>query len=156
GVVIGALTADGELDVPAIETLRDGALTAGSTVMRGGTLTVHRAVDALPGRDQRAQAVRTLRGLGAHRVLTSCGGARARDGDVARAARVASAEGLRYICAGGGVRPAGVRDLVERGAVSDIHLSARRRPGAPVEAAAPETCTDPAIVAAAVDAAGEL
>ena len=156
GVVIGALTADGELDVPAIETLRDGALTAGSTVMRGVTLTVHRAVDALPGRDQRAQAVRTLLGLGAHRVLTSGGAARALEGADDLAAMVAAAEGLLDICAGGGVRPADVRDIVERGAVSDIHLSARRRPGAPVEDGAPETCTDPAIVAAAVDAAGEL
>ena len=45
---------------------------------------------------------------------------------------------------------------VRRSGVGSVHLSARRRPGAPVEPDAPETLTDPAIVAAAVDAAGDL
>ena len=69
---------------------------------------------------------------------------------------VDAAEDLVEICAGGGVRPADVADLVRRSGVGSVHLSARRRPGAPVEPDAPETLTDPAIVAAAVDAAGEL
>lgn len=156
GVVIGALTEAGELDVPAIETIRDGALGAGSSVMRGVTLTVHRALDAMAGREEREQAVRTLLGLGAHRVLSSGGAARALDGAADLAAMVDAAEGLLDVCAGGGVRPADVLDLARRSGVADVHLSARRRPEAPVEADAPETRTDPAIVAAAVDAAGEL
>ena len=156
GVVIGALTASGELDVPAIESIRDGALTAGSRALRGITLTAHRAVDALPGRPEREHAVRTLLGLGVHRVLSSGGAGRALDGAEDLAAMVDAAEGLLDICAGGGVRPADLVDLARRSGVPDVHLSARRRAGAPGEAGAPETRTDPAIVAAAVDAAGEL
>ncbi|APX34331.1 copper resistance protein [Brachybacterium sp. P6-10-X1] len=156
GVVLGALTPDGELDVPAIETVRDTALVAAQSAARGLTLTFHRAVDALPGREQRAQAVRDLLGLGFHRVLSSGGAARALDGADDLAAMVAAAEELLDVCAGGGVRPADLADLAARTGVADVHLSARRRPGAPVEPGAPDTETDPAVVAAAVDAAGEL
>ncbi|WP_114855542.1 copper homeostasis protein CutC [Brachybacterium sp. YJGR34] len=156
GVVLGALTPAGELDLPAIETIRDGALGAASAAMRGVTLTVHRAVDALPGRAERAEAVRTLLGLGVHRVLSSGGAARALDGADDLGAMVDAAEGLLDICAGGGVRPADLPDLVRRSGVRDVHLSARRRPGGPLETGAPDTGTDPAIVAAAVEAAGDL
>ena len=155
GVVIGALTQEGELDLPALETLRDGALTAGSDALRGVHLTVHRALDALPGRAQRAHAVQTLLGLGIHRVLTSG----ARTG--ARRRRGPGRDGRRLGGPAGRLRrrrsaPADIADLARRAGLADVHLSARRRPGAPVERGAPETCTDPAIVAAAVDAAGEL
>ncbi|ASK66494.1 copper resistance protein [Brachybacterium avium] len=156
GVVIGALTEDGELDLPAIEAIRDGALSAGSSAMRGVTLTVHRAVDALADRSRREDAARTLLGLGIHRMLTSGGASRALDGAEDLGAMVDAAQGLLDICAGGGVRPADIGDLVRRTGVADVHLSARRRPGAPVEDGAPKTCTDPAIVAAAVDAAEGL
>ncbi|AXK44465.1 copper homeostasis protein CutC [Brachybacterium saurashtrense] len=156
GVVIGALDEDGLLDVPALETIRDGALTAGSAVMRGVTLTLHRAVDALPDRARRAEAVQTALRLGMHRVLSSGGAARSLDGAEDLAAMVEAAEDLLEICAGGGVRPVDVGELARRGGVGAVHLSARRRPGAPVEDGAPATRTDPAIVAATVDAAGEL
>src|SRR5699024_7556797 len=156
GVVIGALTEAGQLDVPAIEAVRDGALRAGSAAMRGVTLTAHRAVDALPDRAHRQAPVQTLLGLGIHRVLTSGGAARAPAGADDLPAMVDAAEDLLEICAGGGVRPADIGDLVRRTGVSAVHLSARRRSGAPVEDGAPDTWTDPAIAAAAVDAAGGL
>ncbi|GAA1490253.1 copper homeostasis protein CutC [Brachybacterium sacelli] len=155
GVVLGALTADGDLDVPAIETVRDAALRAAQSALRGVHLTFHRAVDALDGREQRAQAVRDLLVLGFHRVLSSGGAARALEGAEDLGAMVEAAEGLLDVCAGGGVRPADVADLAARAGVTDVHLSARRRPGAPVETGAPDTETDPAVVTAAVDAAGE-
>src|SRR5699024_12834715 len=44
GVVIGALTESGQLDVPALETLRDAALRSAQQAVRGLTLTCHRAV----------------------------------------------------------------------------------------------------------------
>lgn len=156
GVVLGVLTADGELDVPALETVRDSALLAAQRAGRGLTLTLHRAVDAMPSRASRVAAVQAAIGLGIHRVLSSGGQSRALDGAEDLAAMVDAAEDLVEICAGGGVRPADVVDLVRRTGVGSVHLSARRRPGAPVEPDAPETLTDPAIVAAAVDAAGEL
>ncbi|WP_193104826.1 copper homeostasis protein CutC [Brachybacterium sp. FME24] len=156
GVVIGALTPAGSLDIPAIETIRDSALRSAQTALRGITLTCHRAVDALAGREERAEAMRTLLGLGFHRVLSSGGAARALDGTDDLGAMVDAAEGFLDVCAGGGVRPADLADLAHRSGVTDVHLSARRRPGAPVEPGAPDTETDPAIVAAAVDAAGVL
>ena len=125
GVVLGVLTEAGELDLPALEAVRDSALLAAQRAGRGLTLILHRAVDAMPSRE-------------------------------ARVAAAQAATDLVEICAGGGVRPADVVDLVRRSGVGSVHLSARRRPGAPVEPDAPETLTDPAIVAAAVDAAGEL
>ena len=102
------------------------------------------------------EAVTTLLGLGFHRVLTSGGAARARDGAAELAAMVRAGEGLLDVCAGGGVRPVDIPDLARATGLSDVHLSARRRPGAPVEPDAPSTDTDPAIAAAAVDAAGAL
>ena len=156
GVVIGALTETGQLDVPALEVLRDSALRSAQQAMRGLTLTCHRAVDAMPEPAQRPDAVAALLGLGFHRVLTSGGAARALDGAAELAAMVEAGEGLLDICAGGGVRPVDIPDLVRATGLSDVHLSARRRPGAPVEPDAPSTDTDPAIAAAAVDAAGAL
>ena len=156
GVVLGALTPQGEIDVPALETIRDGALRAAQSSARGLTLTFHRALDAMLGREQRVEAVRSLIGLGFHRVLSSGGAARALEGAGDLAAMVDTSEDLLDICAGGGVRPADIPELVRSTGVTDVHLSARRRPGAPVERDAPDTPTDPAIVQAAVAAAGAL
>lgn len=156
GVVLGALNGAGQLDVPALETMRDAALRSAQEAMRGITVTCHRAVDAMPDRTHRVEAVRTLLEMGFHRVLTSGGASRALDGAADLAAMVEAGDGLLDICAGGGVRPIDIPDLIRVAGVSDVHLSARRRPGAPVEPDAPSTDTDPAIAAAAVDAAGAL
>lgn len=156
GVVFGALTPEGRLDLPAIEQVRDAALEAAQASMRSVTLTAHRALDAMPDADHRVEAVQQLLGAGFHRVLSSGGAARALDGAADLARMVEASEGLLDVCAGGGIRPADIADLVRRGHVADVHLSARRRPGAPVEPDAPDTPTDPAIAAAAVDAAGAL
>lgn len=156
GVVIGALTAEGDLDVSALEQVRDAALTAGSHELRSVTLTAHRAVDAMPSTERRVEAARALLGLGFHRVLSSGGAARALDGAADLAAMADATEGLLDVCAGGGVRPVDIADLVRRTGVADVHLSARRTPGQAREADAPTTDTDPAIAAAAVDAAGAL
>lgn len=156
GIVFGALTPEGRLDLPAIEQVRDAALEAARSAMRSVTLTAHRALDAMPDADHRVEAVEQLLGAGFHRVLSSGGAARALDGAADLARMVEASEGLLDVCAGGGVRPADIADLVHRSHVADVHLSARRRPGAPVEPDAPDTPTDPAIAAAAVDAAGAL
>lgn len=156
GVVFGALTPDGSLDMPAIEQVRDAALEAAQSAMRSVTLTAHRAVDAMPDVDHRAEAVSTLLGAGFHRVLSSGGAARALEGAADLARMVEASEGLLDVCAGGGVRPADIADLVHRCSLADVHLSARRSAGSPREADAPDTPTDPAIAAAAVDAAGAL
>ncbi|MCT1384036.1 copper resistance protein [Brachybacterium sp. p3-SID1565] len=156
GVVFAALTPEGRLDLPAIEQVRDAALEAAQSAMRSVTLTAHRALDAMPSVEHRTEAVTTLLGAGFHRVLSSGGAARALDGAADLARMVEASEALLDVCAGGGVRPADIEDLVRRSAVTDVHLSARRRPGSLVEPDAPDTTTDPAIAAAAVDAAGAL
>lgn len=105
GVVLGALTPDGALDIPAIETVRDAALRAGQSAVRGVMLTCHRAVDALPGTEARVDAVRTLLGLGFHRVLSSGGAVRALDGAEDLGAMVDAGEGILDVCAGGESAP---------------------------------------------------
>lgn len=156
GVVIGALTPAGELDIAAVETIRDAALGAGAQALRGVSLTAHRAVDVLADAAAREEAVRTLLRLGFHRVLTSGGAARAVDAIENLSQMVEAAEGIVDICAGGGVRPAHVPDLFRLANVDGVHLSARRStPPAPGDPQ-PETLTDAAVVQAAVDAAGAL
>ena len=68
GVVVGALTAAGELDLEAIARFIDAAGDA--------DVTVHRAVDASPARS----SVAALAALGVRRVLTSGGAADCRAG----------------------------------------------------------------------------
>lgn len=153
GVVIGALARGPrgwELDVPALERIRDAALTAGARALRGVTVTCHRCVDALEGTDERVRATETLLRLGFARVLTSGGAERALDGaeDIAR--MVEAADDILAVCAGGGVRPADVVPLVRATGVTDIHLSGR--PASAPAGARP----DPAVLTAAVDAAGAV
>ncbi len=156
GVVLGALTADARLDLSALEQMRDAALQAGQEQMRGVTLTLHRAVDTLPGRAQRQAAVEAVIPLGFHRVLSSGGAQCAMDGAGDLAAMVEASAGVVDVCAGGSVRPADIAGLVKATGISDVHLSARRRPGVQPAPGEPSTDTDPAVATAAVDAAGAL
>lgn len=153
GVVIGALAegaAGRGLDVGALEAIRDAALTAGARALRGVTVSCHRCVDALPDGDARVVATETLLGLGFARVLTSGGAARALDGAADIARMVAAADGILDVCAGGGVRPVDVIELVRATGVADVHLSGR------APSASADALPDPAVVTAAVDAAGAL
>ncbi|MGW1183790.1 copper homeostasis protein CutC [Streptomyces drozdowiczii] len=124
GVVIGALTADGALDVPAVARLAEAARASGRPV----EVTLHRAVD------QSADPVATaalLPSLGLTRVLTSGGAPAAAEGLATIAAMAAAAPEVE-VMAGGGVRLADIPALVSAG-VASVHLSAKarapRRPG---------------------------
>lgn len=113
GVVVGALTATGEVDVPLVRRLVGAA---------GGTeVTFHRAFDVVA---DRAAALAVLGDLGLTRVLTSGGAGTAVDG-VAELAALVHAAGDVQVMAGGGVRPQHVPSLLGAG-VAAIHLSARR------------------------------
>lgn len=154
GIVVGALTPEGALDLPVLERVRDAALGAATRSLRGLHLTCHRCLDAMPDGDARVAAVEQLIGLGFHRALSSGGTARALDGADDLARMVIAADGLVDICAGGGVQVADIVPLVRATGVQDIHLSARRsRPGPD---GTPIITTDPAVCTAAVDAAGAL
>ncbi|MFF4765584.1 copper homeostasis protein CutC [Streptomyces sp. NPDC001255] len=125
GVVIGALTAEGTLDVEAVARLRDAAREADPAA----EVTLHRAIDVA------ADPVGTaalLPALGLTRVLTSGGAPAAGQGLDRLAAMVAAAPGVR-VMAGGGVRPADIPTLLAAG-VDAVHLSAKRR--APVRGGA--------------------
>ncbi|MDO5661653.1 MAG: copper homeostasis protein CutC [Brachybacterium sp.] len=155
GIVIGALTPSGLLDLPAIEQIRDAALTASAAQLRGLTLTCHRALDAMPDDDARIDAVTALIRLGFHRALTSGGAPTAPEGIPGIARMVGASEGIIDICAGGGIRPAHIAEIVHRTGATDIHLSARSA-GQGRDRHPPSTTTDAAIATAAVDAAGAL
>lgn len=144
GVVVGALTADGDVDEDTVSRWREAA--------GEGALVFHRAIDAVA--DPLAVLAR-LRALGVDRVLTSGGAARSIDG-AETLARLVAAAGEVEIMAGGGVRVADIPALVATG-VAAIHLSARTQvsgagPAGPGGGTTAYDATDPLIVTAAVSA----
>jgi copper homeostasis protein len=146
GVVVGALTDAGALDLDAIAAFLDAA--------DGLDVTVHRAVDA--SADPLA-AIRALAGTGVRRVLTSGGAADCRTGRETLALMVAEVRGALELMAGGGV---GVDDIAALAAVGvdAVHLSARHRasrggPSGPGGGEIGFDVTDAELVRAAVAAA---
>ncbi|MFJ2369151.1 copper homeostasis protein CutC [Microbacterium sp. NPDC087665] len=114
GVVIGALDAQGRLDVDVMTRLRDAA--------GGASVTLHRAIDVSP--DPLA-TLDTALALGLHRVLTSGGASAAIDGIDTLRALVAAADGRIEIMAGSGVDAANVAALAATG-IDAVHFSAKR------------------------------
>jgi copper homeostasis protein len=114
GVVIGALTADGAVDVATCRELVRAAGPLGATF--------HRAFDVAndPG-----EALEDIVALGCERILTSGMHASAIDGAACIAGLVQRADGRVGVMAGAGVTPANVRELVERSGVDEVHASAR-------------------------------
>lgn len=110
GVVFGALTRDGAID---LATMRD--LIVASTPMVVG---FHRAFDALT--DQQEGLERLIE-LGVSVVLTSGGPARAIDGASQLRRLVDQAAGRIDILAGGGVTAQNVRALLDRSGVTCVH-----------------------------------
>jgi copper homeostasis protein len=145
GVVVGALTDAGALDLDAIAAFVDAA----------GDLdvTVHRAVDAAA---DPLGAVASLAGR-VRRVHTSGGAADCRAGADVLTAMVSASRGGLEIMAGGGVRTEDIPTLAQAG-VDAVHLSARGRtarggPSGPGGGVGGFDVTDAAVVAAAVEAA---
>jgi copper homeostasis protein len=112
GVVVGALTADGDVDVDTCARLVDAA--------GGRPVTFHRAFDLAR---RPLDALDAIAGLGADRLLTSGQEATAPDGapliaDLVRADRLT-------VMAGGGITARNVAGLVAATGVPEIHFSAR-------------------------------
>ena len=116
GVVIGALTAHGDVDVELVRALVDAA--------RPMAVTFHRAFDF--ARDQSA-AMDALLATGVDRVLTSGGGATALDGADGLAALVKRAGSAMTILAGGSISSANVADVVRLSGVTEVHTRAAAR-----------------------------
>ncbi|MDJ0318339.1 copper homeostasis protein CutC [Arthrobacter antibioticus] len=113
GVVVGALTPEGDIDLRALDQWVDAA--------DGLTVTFHRALDA--SIDPLAQLMR-LTASGVRRVLTSGGAARSIDGLAVLADMVAHRPAGIEIMVGGGVRIQDIPALAGVG-VDAVHLSAR-------------------------------
>ena len=114
GVVIGALQADGGIDLPLCERL----------VAAAGPLqvTFHRAFDA--ARDQ-AQALEQVIALGCQRVLTSGGQATAMEGADRIAALVRQAAGRVTVMPGAGIDAGNVAALATLTGAREFHASAK-------------------------------
>ncbi|MBP2411780.1 copper homeostasis protein [Arthrobacter stackebrandtii] len=113
GVVVGALTRHGDIDLAALEEWIEAA--------DGLPVTFHRAIDACA--DPLKQLLR-LQGTGVGRVLTSGGAVRSIDGGAVLEAMVQQGPAGIQIMAGGGVRIEDIPALVALG-VGSVHLSAR-------------------------------
>lgn len=141
GVVIGALTPQGDADLEAVARWRDAAGEA--------SLVFHRAIDAT---SDPVAVLGQLAGAGVDRILTSGGAARSVDG-VSTLARLVDAAGDVEIMAGGGIRPADIPAILASG-VHAVHLSARGQagldePSGPGGGDPGYDVTDPAVVEAA-------
>ncbi|MEH6418635.1 copper homeostasis protein CutC [Pseudomonas sp. CGJS7] len=115
GVVIGALDADGDVDVALCRELIAAAGSLG--------VTFHRAFDA--ARDQSA-ALEAAIGLGCERILTSGGAADAWQGADRIAALVRQAAGRIELMAGAGATAQNIAALAQRAQVRELHASAKQ------------------------------
>ncbi|HEU5223498.1 MAG TPA: copper homeostasis protein CutC [Candidatus Lumbricidophila sp.] len=145
GVVIGAMTNDGCLDVDLIRRWVAAAAEAGVA-----TVTVHRAIDACAHPE--AEIAR-LAGIGVQRVLTSGGAVTCRDG-LTTIAEMVRAAGSIEVMAGGGIAIDDIADLGAAG-IAAVHLSARGilvdgGPSGPGGGVTAYDVTDSALVCAAV------
>ena len=114
GVVIGCLTADGEIDQGLTQEL--------IALARPLNVTFHRAFDMC--RDPH-QGLEQLIALGVDRVLTSGQEASCLEGLEVIAALQKQAAGRIIVMPGGGITPRNIRRIVEGTGVSEVHLSAR-------------------------------
>jgi copper homeostasis protein len=111
GVAIGALLADGTIDVPRTQAMIDAA--------RPMEVVFHRAFDGTP--DPFA-ALETLHGLGVQRILTSGQAPTALEGvDILRHL-VQAAKGRITILAGGGINEENAAAIVKGSGVQELHI----------------------------------
>ena len=149
--MIGALTAEGEVDVEACALFLRAAGDMG--------VTFHRAFDLVPDRHA---ALETLIELGFERVLTSGGMPSAVAGASALARLVAQAGGRIVVMPGAGIEPGNVASLRQATRAREFHASAKRRlpsamrraPGDALGMGAGEMRTDVDTVRALVAALG--
>jgi copper homeostasis protein len=114
GVVIGALTADGAVDVPLTRRLIE--------VARPLSVTFHRAFDETA---DPASALGDVLALGADRLLTSGGAPTAPEGADLIETLVARSGKNMAVMAGSGVTEHTAADIVRRTRVRELHFSAR-------------------------------
>lgn len=114
GVVIGALTPEGDIDVSLMGRLIEAA--------EGMSITCHRAFDVCCNR---SNALEQLIALGCHRVLTSGGASTALDGIDELSRLVAQAGERIIIMPGCGINESNIEELARKTLAREFHLSAR-------------------------------
>ena len=114
GVVIGALTADGEIDLGACRRMVEAA--------QGMSVTFHRAFDVC--RDPE-RALEQIIALGCERLLTSGQEATAEAGTPLIARLVAQAAGRIIVMPGAGIRPGNIAAIEKATRASEFHSTAR-------------------------------
>ncbi len=115
GVVVGCLTAEGDIDRARTEEL--------IRLARPLNVTFHRAFDMC--RDPQ-QGLEDLITLGVDRVLTSGQEASCPEGLDVIAALQMQAAGRIIVMPGGGLTPRNIKKIVRATGVSEVHLSARQ------------------------------
>ena len=114
GVVIGALTPDGDIDLPSCRRMIEAA-----GEMSG---TFHRAFDLCRNPEE---ALDTILELGCDRLLTSGQAATALEGTPLLRRLHDRAAGRLVILAGGGVTPDNAADILIGSGTNEVHASAR-------------------------------
>jgi copper homeostasis protein len=114
GVVIGALTPDGNIDIALCERL---VKAAGNI-----NVTFHRAFDLCANP---IEALDQIIALGCNRLLTSGQAASAIAGVDMLAKLVEHANGRITILAGGGVSAENAADIITKSGTNEVHASAR-------------------------------
>ncbi len=114
GVVIGALTTDGDVDVPLCRELVAAAGPLG--------LTFHRAFDA--ARDLLA-AMEQVIDLGCHRILSSGGAASAMAGSRTLRQLATQAGNRIHLMAGAGLDAGNIADVAIQSGCNELHASAK-------------------------------
>ena len=121
GVVIGALTPEGDLDTDFLKQCAEKA--------EGMKLTLHRCFDVCRDPfDALEQAVR----LGFHTMLTSGQAAKAPDGVALLKELNKQAAGRIHLMAGSGVGPGNIRTIYEETGITHFHFSAKRNEPGPM------------------------
>lgn len=114
GVVIGALTADGDIDIAACRRMMDAAGDM--------SVTFHRAFDVC--RDPQ-QALEEIIALGCDRLLTSGQQATAEEGADLIARLVEQAAGRIIVMPGSGIRPSNIATIAAKTRATEFHSTAR-------------------------------
>lgn len=114
GVVTGALTEEGEVDIMAMERLMQAA--------DGLSVTFHRAFDMCR---HATKALEEIISLGCHRILTSGQAASAETGIPLLQRLVEQAAGRIGIMPGCGVSPMNAADILRQTGARELHASAR-------------------------------
>lgn len=125
GLVVGALTADGEVDLALMRDL--------AHALPGRELTFHRAIDH--AKDPPGAAER-LRGSGVQRILSSGGKTLAVDGASTLREMVSRSGQDLWVAAAGGINAQNVVQVVETSGVQEVHFAAQRPVGGAVTGAA--------------------